>query len=85
MILKIVSTLSGGAKGRTVCTNLNNLVAGELETWNVHRITSHEIAVEYSEDRLMSNNEEIVLFPFKLEDNRLEADGKIMVRLWQCD
>jgi hypothetical protein len=62
-------------------TNLNDFVTGELEAWDMHRIAGHEIAVEDSKNRLMGNDEEIILFSFEFEDDRLKTDGEIMIGL----
>jgi hypothetical protein len=60
-------------------TNLNDLVAGKLQLGNVHSITSHQVTIENSEHGLVSNDQEIIVLAFELEDNRLKADSEIMV------
>jgi len=60
-------------------TRLDDLVAWEFQLGNVHSITGHKVAIENSENRLMSNDEEVVLLSFELEDNRFEANRKVMV------
>jgi len=51
-------------KTRNTC--LDNLVSGELQSGNTHRITSHKIAVKDTKYRLMSNDEKIILLAFEL-------------------
>jgi hypothetical protein len=64
------------AKGST---NLNNLITGELELGNVHRITSHEVAVENSEDGLVSNDQEVIVLSLQLKNDGLKTNGKVVV------
>jgi len=45
-------------------TNLDDLVSWEREEWNVSCIAGHEIAVEDTQDGLVSDNQEIILFAF---------------------
>ena len=81
MILWIVSIFSAESEEMVMCTNLDDLVPGEFEAWDVHRIASHEIAVQNSENRLMGNDEKVILLSLQLQNNRFKADGKVMVRL----
>jgi hypothetical protein len=60
-------------------TNLNDFIAGKLQLRNVHSITSHQVTVENSEHGLVSNDQEIIVLAFELEDNRLKTDSEIMV------
>ncbi len=55
------------------------MIAWELQLGNVHSVTSHEIAIENSENRLMSDNEEVILLSFELKDNGFKANCKIMI------
>lgn len=62
-------------------THLDDLVTGELEVGDVHCITSHEIAVQNAKNGLVSNDKEIVLLTFELENDGFETDSQVMVRL----
>ena len=62
-------------------TNLDDLIARKFEFGNIHCVTSHEVTIENSEDRLMGNYQEIILFAFKLEDDWFQTDCQIMVGL----
>jgi len=55
--------------------DLDDLVAGELEAWDVCGAASHQVSVEDPQDGLVGDDEEIVLFALELEDNWLEAYG----------
>lgn len=47
----------------------------------MHSVACHQVTVENSENRLMGDDEEIILFTLKLEDDGFEADCQIMVGL----
>ena len=63
----------------TGATDLDDFISRELQLGNVHCITSHEIAVQNTENRFMSNDEEVIMFTFQLEDDGLKTNGKVMV------
>jgi len=63
---------------------LNDLVARKLQCWNGHSITSHKITVENTQNRFVSNDQQVILLALEFEDDRLEADGKVMVGLYTC-
>lgn len=69
----------GEGKKKCYQTYLDDLVAGELQCWDVHSITCHQVTIENAENRFMSNNEKIILLSFELENDRLKADSEIMV------
>jgi len=60
-------------------SNLDDLVTWELETRNMHSIESHEIAIENSENRFMSNDQEIVLFALQLEDDGFKSNSEVVI------
>lgn len=41
----------------------------------------HQVGVEHTENGLVSNDEQVILLTLELEDDWLEADGEVMVRL----
>lgn len=55
--------------------DLDDLVARELQLGDVRGAAVHQVRIKYTENGLVCNDEEIVLLPFELEDDRLEADG----------
>ena len=55
-------------------TDLNDLIARELEIWDIHSITSHQVAVENTEDGFMSNDKEIILLSLKFKNDGLKTD-----------
>lgn len=61
--------------------DFDDFVAGEFEVGNIVGGAGHQIAVEDSQDGLVGDDEEVVLFAFELENDRLEADGQIVVGL----
>ena len=62
----------------------NDLVARELEVGNVSGATGHQVAVQHPEHALMGNDEQVVLLPFQLKNNGLEADCQVVVGLEDC-
>lgn len=62
-------------------THLYDFVTGELEVRNVCGVAGHEVAVEDAEDRLVRDDEEVVLLALELEDDGLEAHGEVVVGL----
>lgn len=58
---------------------LDDLVTGKFELRDVHGAAVHEVAVEDAQDRLVGDDEEVILFTLELEDDRLETDGEVMV------
>lgn len=61
--------------------DLDDLVPRELELGNVHGAAVHEVGVEDAQDRLVRDDEEVVLLALELEDDWLEADGEVVVGL----
>lgn len=62
------------------CRNdLDNLITWELQLWDVRGAASHQVAVEDTKNTLMRDDQKIVLFTFKLENDRFKPDCKIMV------
>jgi hypothetical protein len=61
--------------------DLDNFITREIDHWNISSRAVHQVGVEHAKHRLMSNDEKIGLFSFELEDDRLQTDGKIVVRL----
>lgn len=61
--------------------DLDDLIARKFEFGNVHRAAVHQVGVQHTENGLVSNDEQIILLALKLEDNWLEADGEVMIRL----
>jgi hypothetical protein len=39
----------------------------------------HQVGVEDAQNRLVGDDEEVVLLAFELEDDGLEADGEVVV------
>lgn len=60
---------------------LYDLISGKGEEWNVGGVASHEITVQDTENALMSNDQEIVLFTFQFENDGFQTDSDIVVRL----
>ena len=61
--------------------NLDDFVARKIDHWNISSRAMHQVGVEHTKHRLVSDNEKICLFSFQLKDNGLQANGKIVVRL----
>jgi hypothetical protein len=59
--------------------NLEDFISRKREEWDVCRVASHEIAVQYSQNTFMGNDKEIVLFTLEFEDNRLKTDSYIVI------
>lgn len=59
--------------------NLDNLVTRELKLGDVHRAAMHEVGVKHTQDRLVRDDEQVVLFALELENDGFETDGKVMV------
>lgn len=64
--------------------NFDNLVAREFEFGNIHRAAVHQVGIEHTQNGLVSDDEQVVLLTLKLENDWLEADGEVMVRLETC-
>lgn len=60
---------------------LNDLIARELEEWNVRSIAGHEIAIQNPQNTFVCDDEQISLFSLQFKDNWLKADSQVMVRL----
>ena len=61
--------------------NLDDLVAWEFQHGDMHSIASHEITVENTQDRLVGDDQQVILLALKFEDYGLKTDSEIMVRL----
>lgn len=55
--------------------DLNNLIARELELGDIRGTAVHQVRIQDAEDRLMRNDQEVVLLALELENDGLEADG----------
>ena len=56
-------------------------ITWELEARDVVGGACHEVAVEYTEYRFVCNNQQVVLFALEFEDDWLEADCEVVIRL----
>lgn len=54
-------------------TYLDNFISRELQKWNVCSVACHKISIQYSQHTFMRNDEEIILFTLKFQDDRLET------------
>ena len=61
--------------------DLDDFVPREREERDVGGGARHEVAVEDAEDGFVGDDEEVVLFALKLEDDGFEADGEVVVGL----
>lgn len=61
--------------------DLDDVIAGEFEAGNFHRRAVHQVRVEDTEDRFMSNNEKVGLLALEFENYGLETDCKIVIGL----
>lgn len=61
--------------------DFDDFVARELKVRDVVGGAGHQVTVEDSQDGFVGDDEEVVLFAFKLENDRLEAHGEVVVRL----
>jgi hypothetical protein len=66
------------------CSYLNNLIAREFQERNVGGVTSHEIAIQDSQDAFVGDDKQIVLLSLEFENHGLKTDCKIMIRLLRC-
>lgn len=55
--------------------DLDYVIPRELKLRDVHGRAVHQVGVEDAEDRLMGDDEEVVLLALELEDDWLQADG----------
>jgi hypothetical protein len=72
------------ALGRVVVRggdDFDDLVAGELQAGNVCGGARHQIAVQDTEDRLVGDDQKVVLLALKLENDRLETDREVVIGL----
>lgn len=58
---------------------LDDLVAGELQCWDMHGIASHQVSIQNAKNRFMGDNEEVILLSFKLENDGLKTDCEVVV------
>ena len=72
---------SGGFIVVACWNDLNNFISGKGKAGDVNSIARHEVTIKNSQDALMRYDEQIVLFPFEFQDDWLEADCEIMIRL----
>lgn len=61
--------------------DLDDFVARELQAGNVCCGAGHQVAVQDAENRLVCDDEKVILLALKLQDDGLKADGEIVVRL----
>jgi len=64
--------------------DLDDFITWEFESGDVAGRACHEVAVKHAEDRLVRDDEKVVLFAFEFENDGFEADGQVMVRLCVC-
>jgi hypothetical protein len=72
------------ALGRVVIRgrdDFDDLVTGELQAGNVCGRASHQVAVEDTEDGLVGDDQKVILLALELENDRLEADRKVVIGL----
>lgn len=62
-------------------TYLNNLIAWELQERDIGGVTSHEIAIQDSQDAFVGNNQQVILLTLKFEDYRFKTDSEVMIGL----
>lgn len=61
--------------------DFNDLITGELKRGNVHCGAMHEVGVEHAQDGFVGDDKEVGLLALKFENDGLEADGEVVVRL----
>lgn len=44
-------------------TYLDNLIAREIQEWDIGGVTSHEIAIQDPQDAFVGNNQQVILLP----------------------
>ena len=59
----------------------DNLVTRKLQLRDVGGAAGHQITIKNTENTLVGNNQEIILFALKFENDGLETDCQVMVRL----
>jgi hypothetical protein len=72
------------ALGRVVVgggDDFDDLVAGELQAGNVCGGARHQVAVQDTEDRLVGDDQKVILLALELENDRLETDREVVIRL----
>jgi len=72
------------ALGRVVVRgrdDFDDLVARELQAWNVCGRASHQVAVQDSKDGLVGDDQKVILLALELENDRLETDRKVVIGL----
>lgn len=62
-------------------THLDDLITRELKERNVCSIASHEVAIQDPQNTLVCNDEQIGLFPLKLENNGFQSNSQVVIRL----
>ena len=62
---------------------LDDLISWERQVWYISSITGHEVAVQDSENTLMSDDQEIILLSFELQNDGFETDSDIVVGLYE--
>lgn len=55
--------------------DLDNLIAGKLELWDIRGAAMHQVRIQDAENGLVRNNQEVVLLALELQNDGLEADG----------
>lgn len=61
--------------------NLDDLVAWELQLWDIHGSAGHHVAIDDAEDGLVGDDEDIGFEALELEDDWLEANSEVMIGL----
>jgi hypothetical protein len=72
------------ALGRVVVRgrdDFDDLVTGELQAGDVCGGAGHQVAVQDTEDGLVGDDQKIILLALQLENDRLEADRKVVIGL----
>jgi hypothetical protein len=68
---------------KMICSYLNDLITREFQEWDVGGVTSHEIAIQDSQDTFVGNDKQIVLLSLQFENHGLKANSEVMIRLSQ--
>jgi len=61
--------------------NFDDFVSGELQAGDVCSRASHQVAVQNTKNRLVGDDQKVILLAFKLENDRLETNGKVVIGL----
>lgn len=58
---------------------LDDLIPRKLQEGDVGSITSHEIAIQDSQDAFMGDDEQIVLLSLQLENDWFKTNSEVMI------